>query len=78
MSLRAEAAASRKRTGPVSNINRLLTNLNGDARDDVIGLIWDDTHISSSVVAATLDRHYPDFGPFSDQQVRNHRNGPRP
>lgn len=77
MSLRSEAAASKRRTGPMSNIRRLLDHLDGDERDEVVALIWDDTHISGSVVAATLDRHFAEFGPFSDQQVRNHRNGER-
>lgn len=78
MSIRDDAAQGAKRTGPTSAITRLLAQLDGEERDDVIALIWDDLHISGMAAARALNKWYPQYGPFTDQQVRNHRNGERP
>lgn len=80
MSLRTEAAEASKRPGPqTSAILRIIESLDGDDRDEVVALVWDDVDTSSRAVAEVLTKHFGDrFGRISDQQVRNHRSKPRP
>jgi hypothetical protein len=81
VSLREEAAALSTRPGPqTSAIMRLVDSLDGDERDDVVGLVWDDVHTSSRAVAEVLTKHFGDrVGKITSQQVRNHRSAkPRP
>lgn len=80
MGLRDEAAAESKRPGPqTSAILRIVNSLDGDDRDEVVALVWDDVDTSSRAVAHVLTKHFGDrFGRVTDQQVRNHRSKPRP
>lgn len=82
MGLRDEARSISRRPGPqTTTILRIIASLDGDERDDVIGLIWDDADVTSSRAAAEiLTKHFgATFGSVSDQQVRNHRQKvPRP
>lgn len=81
MGLRDEAAALSGNTGPrTTTLYRLIDTLSGDERADVIALVWDDHHITSTAAAQVLSNHYSDrFGIITDQQVRHHRRSkPRP
>jgi hypothetical protein len=77
MGIRDEAKAMRRRHGSPSRLALLLADLDGEEYDELVALVWDDTHISGRAVAATLNKHFPNHGPFTDQQIRNHRAGPR-
>lgn len=78
MGIRDEASTLVKPPGAPSRLTLLLAHLDGDERADLVALVWDDTHISTRAVADALNKHYPDHGPFTHQQIRNHRVRVRP
>jgi hypothetical protein len=83
LSLRDEAAAAhpRRKPGPKPTIARLVDLLEGDERDEVVALVWDEDHeLSYEAIARTLTKHYGNrVGRITAQQVGNHRRSePRP
>lgn len=79
MGLREEAVAARKLPGPKSALNRLLDDLNGDERAEVVELVWESPDIGNRAIADVLTRHYGErVGLITEQQIRNHRDKPKP
>lgn len=79
MGLREEAVAAKKLPGPKSALNRLLEELQGDERSEVIELVWNSPDIGNRAIANVLTTHYGELvGPFTEQQIRNHRDKPKP
>jgi hypothetical protein len=67
--------------GRPSKLERLLDSLDDEARAEVIDFVWHDgadPELSHRKIAETLNDAFPDFGPFSLQQIQRHRAQPRP
>lgn len=76
MSLRDEASALTKRPGSqTSRIMRLVAELSGKQRTEVVDLIWThDPDISSRAVGEVLTKHFGDrVGEITGNQVEDHR-----
>ena len=77
-------AVARERPKPrkqPSLLHRLLDALDDDDRAEVIDFVWhdgSDPELSHRKIAETLNEAFPDFGPFSLQQIQRHRAQPRP
>jgi hypothetical protein len=81
MGLKDEALAATKKPGTQgTTILRLVGLLEGDERDEVIGLIWDrDPGISARAIGDVLTKHYGDrVGKITGGQVEDHRRKDRP
>lgn len=79
MGLREEAVAAKKLPGPKSALNRLLAELDGNERVEVIDLVWESPDIGNRAIADVLTKHYGErVGLITEQQIRNHRDKPKP
>lgn len=80
MGLIDEAAAISGTPGPqTSRISRIVDNLSGKRRDEVIELVWDHHEVTCRAVAEVLTKYFGEqVGTITVSQVQEHRRKPRP